>query len=1021
MRAALTLAGAGLACALLLLPGCQSESSDLTVSGAVAGTNSPAINFQNTQAIGAPYPEVTGMARMTDGSFTQFSFGLNTANDTITTGATVPNIQTVLIGGAGLAGRMRLPTGPNLDADPLGSASRNPVYVDLGNGIGSLVGYTEQVQPGQLLVQPANANITPKGAFTAYGGLGPSPSGVMVGDFNGDGKKDIAVLYTGGSNSLGGVSVLLGNGDGTLRPAANYGSIPNALYATAYDFNGDGRTDLAVASYTAGTISILLANADGSLRAGSTVNVGQSNFILSVAAADLNGDKRGDLLVLSNSTVYIFYGKGDGTFQNGPTMPVSVPYGAIGSGDFNQDGIADIAVTDGYGEVYILLGTGNGTYSAPTGYWVGTQAGQFYVEDYDGDGHPDLVFAGGHPDYLTPVAYDSQVWVLFGNGDGTFASATVTPIDGAFDSQNLPTGIVTADFNGDGKPDLATANPTSNSISVMLGKGSGAFRLPTNTSLGAVQPTSIAAGDFNGDGSQDLVVTDGVSNVDILLGKGDGTFQKPLVYPVIGKTPSAVVAGDFNGDKKLDLAVADSASGAVSLLLGNGDGTFKTAATFPVGSNPVSLFAADLNGDGKLDLAVANSGTFSTAGTNTGNISILLGKGDGTFQAAVNYAAYNYPVFVTVADVNGDQKPDLVVASRGANGSDQLAVLAGNGNGTFQPAVLTKTAPGPAWVSVADFNLDGNPDLLVAHCCNLTSLTVLQGNGDGTFQAETAFATGSFFSTAVADWNGDGKPDFAATDYVAEGWPHTVFTFTNISVTHGTLAITSAAGNPLKAPPVAPYSIVTAKGADLATGTANTAANPPITSAGTAVTILDSAGVSRPAQLFYVSPGQVNFLIPQATAPGNATITVTSGDGYVSVGTVAVAPVAPSIFTLNGNSLVAAYIQVVHADGTQTLGNLYAVDTSGNVTFPPISLGLPTDQVYLNIYGTGIQGRSSLGGVTITVGGVQVSALYAGPSTYPGEDQVAILLPRTLVGAGTVNLLLSADGNAANNVTLNVQ
>ena len=130
----------------------------------MAVNNSPAISFQNTQSIGAPYPEVT-------------------TNNTITTGTTVPNIQTVLIGGADLAGRMRLPSGPNLDADPLRSASRNTVYVDLG---------TEQVQPGQLLVQPANANITPKDAFTASGGLRPSPLGVTVGDFNQDDITDIA-------------------------------------------------------------------------------------------------------------------------------------------------------------------------------------------------------------------------------------------------------------------------------------------------------------------------------------------------------------------------------------------------------------------------------------------------------------------------------------------------------------------------------------------------------------------------------------------------------------------------------------------------------------------------------------------------------------------------------------------------------------------------------------------------------------------------------------------------------------
>jgi uncharacterized protein (TIGR03437 family) len=191
---------------------------------------------------------------------------------------------------------------------------------------------------------------------------------------------------------------------------------------------------------------------------------------------------------------------------------------------------------------------------------------------------------------------------------------------------------------------------------------------------------------------------------------------------------------------------------------------------------------------------------------------------------------------------------------------------------------------------------------------------------------------------------------------------------------------------------------------------------------GTTVTVTDSQGIARPAQLFYVSPVQVNFLIPQATSIGTATVTNTSGDGFVSVGTVAIVAVAPSIFTLNSNSLVAAYVQRVHGDSTQSIENLYAVDAGGNVTFPLIDMGPSTDQVYVNIFGTGIQARSSLSGVSITMGGASSPALYAGPSTYPGEDQIAVLVPRSLAGTGgAVNIVIKVDGKPANTTTLNIK
>ena len=1040
---------------LLLLPGCSSFSlqaptrtivlqqgspaADAAAPEApaapgvsLAQSPCPAINFQTAQQLTTSDPSVFfGMQRQTDGSFTEQTYTANTATQIITKTGSIANIQQGIINCSGLASRTRKVVPPGLQRDPLGAAARNPIGADLaGDGAGSMVGWADFMDVGQVMVQRANLDATPRSSFAAYT-VGTGAGGVISADFNGDGKRDIAVIYTGSSQTAsgpGGVSILLGNGDGTLKPAVNYTTGANAWTGTAFDFNGDGRADLAVGHYIPGDVVILLGNADGTMKTGATYHVGGQNPILSIAAADLNNDQKGDLVVLSASALYILYGKGDGTFQTGPTIPVNSSYGSVGVGDFNRDGIMDIAVTDsGSGIAYVLLGLGNGTYSTPVGYAEGSSA-PFYVEDFDGDGNLDLVFGAGHPDAVTPMQDSGTITVLFGNGDGTFASGAAFTVDGNQLDQNLlSTNVVVADFNGDGKPDIATSNPTGKSVSVALGRGAGAFNAPASISLGTVQPNSIAAGAFTSGGKPDIVVTDGVSNIEMLFHNGDGTFQKPIAYPTGGTKPSFVVTGDFNGDQKLDVAVANAGSNNISILPGFGDSSFNNPILTAVGPNPVGLVAGDFNGDGKLDLAVANGGTFSTAGTNLGSVSVLLGKGDGTFQAAVNYPAYKYPTFITAADVNGDGKLDLLVTSRGPNGVDEVAVLLGTGNGAFQAATLVPTAAGPVWISVADFSLDGKLDLVVAHCCGQTNnLTTLVGNGDGTFQPEVTLTSGflSYFSTATGDFNGDGKPDLAYTAF-SVGAAHTVTALLNISVAPvklGTLVVTSAAGNPIKPPPVAPYSIVTAKGTDLATGTlVNTATNPPTTMLGTTAAVQDSAGVSRPAQLFYVSAVQVNFLIPQATAVGNATVTITSGDGFVSVGTVAVTAISPSIFTLNSNSLAAAYVQRVHGDFTQSIEYLYAVDAAGNVTFPPIDLGPATDQVYVNIYGTGIQGRSSLSAVVISVGGASTPALYAGPSGYPGEDQVAILLPRSLVGAGTVNVLLSADGFAANTTTLNIK
>ena len=332
------------------------------------------------------------------------------------------------------------------------------------------------------------------------------------------------------------------------------------------------------------------------------------------------------------------------TFSRIDTLPQLPLTGSVTVGDFDGDRFPDLmlathSITEALG-LYFLRGLGDGTFAVPVQVFSGC-CGGVGAGDVNGDGKLDLVFNAGE-----------EVWVLHGNGDGTFGNVTRTPTK-AFSS--FPPLIL--DFNRDGKLDVAMADQDGG-ISVLLGNGDGTFGTAANFPItGGAAANDLAAGDFNGDGILDIAASNTGTpavqgtTVSVLLGKGDGTFGPPRDFTV-GTHPFPIVTADFNSDNTLDVAVANYLSASVSLLLGHGDGTFAPKLDALDGPFPVGLGAADFNGDDKLDVAIGSGAT---------SLAVLLGNGDGTLRPVNNYAAIMSAESLAVADFNQDGKPDVVI------------------------------------------------------------------------------------------------------------------------------------------------------------------------------------------------------------------------------------------------------------------------------------------------------------------------------------------------------------------------
>lgn len=625
-------------------------------------------------------------------------------------------------------------------------------------------------EPKGLVVMLA----TPDGGFepprTAYGG--ELAHRVVVGDFNEDGRPDALV-----GNADDRLVLLPGRGDGTFE-APQFVPIfyQNAVDLDIVDADRDGHLDVVV---VIGDDAVQILHGDGTGGFSSGL-VMLGSRIVAAAPADFDRDGRLDLAIVKSESVSIGFGRADGAFDFIPDYPVPLEAKDVSVGDLDHDGAPDIVIpSDGITRLLSRPGRTFELRAMPNvlGDWV-------RVADVDGDGHQDILTKGPQ--------------LFRGRGDGDFLAAP-----DLFLTANV---MEVADFNGDERPDLAFIQGSSVGVlyggpdgqiaaphslplssqavavadldrdgdqdlvfaaSVYLGRGDGTFSGPTGVDQ-RISGSDVALGDLNHDGIPDLVFTASLDDrVVVLRGLGDGRFGARTELPV-GDAPGPVLLADLNGDGHLDIAAGngvylpDFAADTVSVLLGRGDGSFSPQTTFPVGVTPSDLQAADLDLDGRLDLVVTN--------LDSDDVSILLGTGGGAFTPVARLAVGDGPVSVAIGDLDADPYPDLVIANGWDNGPIPPAFVSryhGLGSGQFVDEGPLTVGKRPMAVLFEDLDFDGYPDLLVANLDDsgdgegLSVFPRLPGGGLG---PEQRFGIGwAVTGMATGDFDSDHRIDLAIT------------------------------------------------------------------------------------------------------------------------------------------------------------------------------------------------------------------------------------------------------------------
>lgn len=582
--------------------------------------------------------------------------------------------------------------------------------------------FTRAMSPPLALTVKAGLSFpltpAPAGGFSA----GTNPKSVITGDFNRDGKPDLAVVNSGSND----ISILLGNGDGSFQKAVNYPVDVSPVAIGAADLNGDGNLDLVVANSGSNDVSVLMGIGTGSFQ--TAVNYPAGGSPLALSLVELNGDSKPDLVMtlgVAATSYSVLLGNGDGTFGV-PTFqgPYQLQNWTATASNGGATSITPSSGPASSASFAYNINLGGGGVSFRTWTFQTTAAGNGPISF-------QWHYTGFHAFFAVRALFQAFAGSAAGNSVITLynppqQNCCSTPSAG-FDvqgtatinvNQGFPFGFIVGGSNFDSNSQLNGTLTISNFSAPSAPN-------PVNV-FGAAGPAAIASGDFNGDGKADIAIANSLSsNVSALLGNGDGTFVS-LGNFAAGTNPMGLAIANFNGDSFADIVVANGGSNNVSVLISFGDG-FNPPVNYPAGTGPSDIAISDFNGDGKPDLAVVNSGA------NT--VSVLPGNGNGTFQAASNYAAGSAPVALAVADLNRDGHSDVVVTNAAGG-----AVLLGVG----PPASIVATAGTPQTANVnSAFAASLQANARDANNFPVAGATV-------TFTAPTSGASGTFAGGAAS-------------------------------------------------------------------------------------------------------------------------------------------------------------------------------------------------------------------------------------------------------------------------------
>jgi hypothetical protein len=620
---------------------------------------------------------------------------------------------------------------------------------------------------------------------TATGGHGPTR--LAVADLDGDGSPDLAMANPGIVDQGTTVSVLLNKGNGTFDPETQYQVGAGVFGVAAADLNGDGLIDLAVGQATGDEDAyhvIVLGNTGSTFKQKADVTIAGSpeRFPAQpvVTAARLDGDAKVDLVAGAGAfdQLTLLRNTGNWSFTQS-NWPASYGSTNLLTMDGNGDGRRDVVSAAPFGgeqstgELAFLQNQGGGTFAAPARINQGYLPNDAGAADITGDGRDDLVVANQGSG---TGSIDRQ---LKGGG---FAQAPVYQSE----PDLIPKDTASADFDGDGRIDMALSNIDVTSqgfdrVDIMHNVGHGRLQLAAALETGTdSHAKSVIAADLDGDGHPDLAWTPeffiepGTYPVAVALNQGNGTFGETKIIFIQTCGTGHVSAIDVDADSKLDLVVANDRSGpsqfcdevsrTIRILINHGDGTFDPDYGVQIGSSSSMVAGADLNDDGIIDLVDADAITH-----------VLIGTGGGQFKPAVAYESRGNEL--VIADVDEDGDPDVATA----DGSLQhVWIMRNKGNGTFTersypgeqiPEYLTGNG-----IDIGDLDGDGNLDLAVSDAQG-QDVGVFYGRGDGTFRPEIRYGVQyDFGDVNVADYDGDGRPDIGgpagiggALNSVAEG------------------------------------------------------------------------------------------------------------------------------------------------------------------------------------------------------------------------------------------------------------